>query len=186
MASYRMKQLPNALSILRIPLGLSLLVFPVLSSGVMALYLLCCLTDVLDGFLARRLNAQSELGARLDSAADFLLVAVLIWKLWPFVSPTVYEGLWVAAIALIRLSAAVTARLRFGVLGFLHTWGNKLTGILLGFYPFSLFLLDVGWQLYVLLAVATLSAVEELLIEVCAAHWSADRKSLFLMYPLRK
>ena len=183
--SHRVKQLPNALSAARIFLGLALLLLPALSPGFMALYLLCCLTDVLDGALARRLDARSERGARLDSAADLILVAVLIWKLWPVLVLTVYEVFWIATIALIRLSAAVTARLRFGVFGFLHTWGNKLTGMLLGLYPFTLLLTDEGWPLHVLLAFASVSAVEELLIELRAADWNADRRSLFLMHLFR-
>lgn len=181
----KVNQLPNALSLLRIPLGLALLLLPAMSPGFMALYLLCCLTDVLDGALARRLDARSEMGARLDSAADLILVAVLIWKLWPVLALTAHEMVWIAAIALIRLSAAVTARLRFGVFGFVHTWGNKLAGMLLGLYPFILLLTDAGWPLYVLLAVAGASAVEELLVELRAADWNADRRSLFRMHPFR-
>ena len=184
--SNRVKQLPNALSALRIPLGLVLLLIPAMSPGFMTLYLICCLTDVLDGALARKLDAQSELGTRLDSAADLILVVVLLWKLWPVILPTTHEVLWIAAIALIRFSAAVTAHLRFGTFGFLHTRGNKLTGIFLMLYPFSLLLTDAGWTLYILLVFASVSAVEELLIELFTADWNADRRSLISVNSLRK
>ena len=43
-------------------------------------------TDAIDGFLARRLNWQSELGARLDSWGDFttyITVPLGAWWLWP-------------------------------------------------------------------------------------------------------
>ena len=33
-------------------------------------YTLCGITDVLDGFVARKLHTESELGSKLDSVAD--------------------------------------------------------------------------------------------------------------------
>lgn len=75
-------RLPSLLTAARFPLALGLLAAEV-STRFLALYLLCCLTDVLDGLAARRLNACSAFGARLDSAADLAVTAVLVWRLWP-------------------------------------------------------------------------------------------------------
>lgn len=174
-----MKHLPNLLTAARLPLALAMLFFPALSAGFIALYLLCCLTDVLDGYFARRLNVQSEAGARLDSMADLLLTAVLIWMLWPVVSPGAGLMLWIAGIAIVRFLAAASAALRFGVFGFLHMWGNKLTGVLIALYPLSLLLTRSRWPLYLLCTAATLSALEELAIELTAKEWHADRKGIF-------
>lgn len=173
------KCLPNLLSGIRVPLSLILLLFPALSGGFLALYLVCCLTDALDGFLARRLDARTELGARLDSAADFVLVAVLLWKLWPVVAPDAVIVLCTAAVALVRIAAAVTALLRFGTFGFVHTRANQLTGVLLALYPLILRLTPSRWPLYGLLVQAGISAVEELIIELCAQRWEPDRKGLY-------
>lgn len=174
------KHLPNLLSAVRIPLALTLLFFQSLSAGFMVLYLACCITDALDGFLARRLDARTEFGARLDSAADFVLVVILLWKLWPVVAPDITIVVWVAAIVFARLGAAVTARLRFGRFGFLHTWANKLTGVMLALYPLILLLTFNRWPLYFLLTAASISAIEELVIELHAKCWDPDRKSLMI------
>ena len=111
-----LSQLPNAISILRI-----LLVFPtawLLWSGsyVEALVLMAIAgtSDALDGWLARRFDWISELGATLDPVADKLLVAAM------FVIFTLqgHLPLWVALIVLGRdliiLAGAVVYRLLFG------------------------------------------------------------------------
>ncbi|MCI2105795.1 MAG: CDP-alcohol phosphatidyltransferase family protein [Intestinimonas sp.] len=173
------KRLPNILTALRFPLALGLLPAEALSATFLVLYLLCCLTDALDGYFARRFGAYSDTGARLDSAADFLLVAVLIFKLWPVIMPGAGLALWIAGVALVRFAAALTARIRFGRLGFLHTFGNKLTGVLLALYPLALMLTQSRWVLLVILFAASLSAVEELFIELTAAEWDPNRAFLF-------
>lgn len=47
-------------------------------------FALACLTDALDGALARRLHAESKLGGLLDASADFYLVfstsVFLVWS----------------------------------------------------------------------------------------------------------
>ena len=48
-----------------------------------ALFALAALTDALDGFLARYLDATSDLGANLDLWADKLLVAAFFIGIWP-------------------------------------------------------------------------------------------------------
>ena len=65
------KRLTNLLTLLRLPLTLCLLPMRALSPAFLAMYLLCGVTDVLDGALARRFNVCSDTGVRLDSAADF-------------------------------------------------------------------------------------------------------------------
>lgn len=173
------KHLPNILTAARVPLAVAMLFVKTLSWAFLTLYLLCGLTDILDGFFARKFGVQSRLGARLDSAADLVLIAVLIWKLWPVIAPGTGIIVWIAAVAAVRFAAAITARLRFGIFGFLHTWGNKLSGFLIILYPVVLRLTTARWVLYVILIVSTVSALEELFIELSAESWEPDRKGLF-------
>ena len=72
--------IPNALSVLRIVLTP---VFTVLylrghTEAAVATLLLCALTDVLDGYIARRYNMITELGKALDPAADKLIQAAMM------------------------------------------------------------------------------------------------------------
>ncbi len=73
-------QLPNALSVTRVVFGIILIKF--CPQGALLFVILFCaaISDALDGFIARRLGVQSEIGAVLDLAADgiFFLCALLL------------------------------------------------------------------------------------------------------------
>jgi cardiolipin synthase len=73
-----LRYLPNSLTILRlllaIPLGLLILQQDFLWA--LGVGVLAGVTDALDGFAARRLNAFSRLGAALDPIADKVLITV--------------------------------------------------------------------------------------------------------------
>lgn len=75
--------IPNIVTLIRIaiiPLLVIVFYLPFQSSSILAaiIFLLACLTDWLDGYLARRLNQTSRLGAFLDPVADKLIVVVAL------------------------------------------------------------------------------------------------------------
>jgi len=76
--------IPNLLSIIRIGL-----VYPLLNNIYLLnykvsliIFVVASITDALDGYLARKLNWQSELGKILDPVADKLLLSGTIFVLW--------------------------------------------------------------------------------------------------------
>lgn len=76
-------QIPNILTLLRIALIPVLVVlyfldFPLRNEFVVGTFILAAFTDWLDGFLARKLNAASALGAFLDPVADKLIVSTAL------------------------------------------------------------------------------------------------------------
>ncbi len=87
-----MKWLPNAVSISRLALAplIGYLIWAGLAKGVanrelewaFGLFVFSALTDWLDGFLARKLDAKSELGGKLDLWGDKILVGITLFALW--------------------------------------------------------------------------------------------------------
>ncbi|AIQ59343.1 CDP-alcohol phosphatidyltransferase family protein [Paenibacillus borealis] len=174
-----MKLIPNCLTLSRIGLALLLLGLEPLGTGFTTVYILCGITDMLDGPIARMTGTTSSLGAKLDSLADMTLVGASLYTLYPFLGLTRGGLLWITLIALIRGASMLTALRRFRTYGSIHTYGNKLAGLLLFITPLLLpHIHQVVWTA-VVCAVATLSAVEEFVILLSSSQLQLDRKGLF-------
>ena len=51
-------------------------------------YIYCGISDILDGFIARKTKNESEIGAKLDSVSDIIFVVVAMIKILPFLNLT--------------------------------------------------------------------------------------------------
>ena len=174
-----MKHIPNIISMSRIILLIVLFFVFHNVSLFIVLYIICGLSDILDGYVARKTNTQSELGARLDSIADFILfvvitVAVIIWmgnKIFIFLPLIIIT-------AVIRCANIAIAAYKYHSFAMLHTWGNKLTGLLLFITPLFIMYhrLEFPWLVCV---IALLTAVEESVIHITSVSLNINRRSIF-------
>ncbi len=121
----------NLLSASRIVLCLPLLLVDAMTMPFWTLYVIAGLTDMLDGFLARRWRVESKFGARLDSLADFVFVLAVGSKLFPWLKLSTVLWIMIGLIALIKVVNAISSYMVKHKIEFLHTKANKLTGILL-------------------------------------------------------
>ena len=174
--------IPNFLTLLRMALAISLLFFPFLSGWFLFAYLLAGISDILDGFFARRWNVSSSFGAKLDSAADFLLCCVLLYRLLCSYRIPLWITFWIAGIALLRLAALATCYVRFQQFAFLHTYSNKATGFLLLCFPYLLRFFGLTTTAILLCAVASVSALEELLIQLTSCSLQLNRPTIILRF----
>ena len=102
-----MKQIPNLLSVSRIALCLPLLLVDAMTMPFWVLYLIAGLTDILDGFLARRWGVESKFGARLDSLADFVFVLAVGYKLFPYLKLPATLWMMIGLVALVKVINAI-------------------------------------------------------------------------------
>ena len=151
----------NALSALRIVLSVALLVPPVLSPTFLALYATSGLTDMLDGFVARRTRTESELGAKLDSAADLALAVVCLVRILPIVVVPVWLWAWVAFIAAVKVLNVVSGFVMGKRLIMLHTTANKVAGLAAFLVPFAIPTFGIAAPSIPACVLATFAAVQE-------------------------
>ena len=145
----------------RIVLSVALLFCPALSPVFFVLYIAAGITDMIDGAVARRTGTVSAFGARLDTVADIVLVAVCLFKLLPVLDVPVWLCIWIAVIAVIKAANIAVGYLRQKRLISVHSVLNKLTGGLLFAFPLTLAFIDVRYGAAVVCAVATVAAVHE-------------------------
>ena len=112
-------------------LGSVLLAFtPVFSVPFYAVYLICGLSDMVDGTVARKTNSSSSFGAKFDTAADFLFAAILLAKLLPYIPVPGRLLKWMAVIALIKAVNIGLGIIRNRKLVPVHSTMNKVTGLM--------------------------------------------------------
>ena len=151
----------NIITSCRVLCSILMLFFQMTSIPFYVLYLLCGLSDVLDGIIARKTHAVSSFGAKLDTFADFIFVAILLIKIWLEMDVLIWLWIWIIAIGGIKtvnvIGGFVLAK-RFIVE---HTFLNKFTGVLLFLLPFTLVWVDLNYSAMVVCVVATISAIQE-------------------------
>ena len=156
-----MKHLPNAISALRILGAVCLLFFGVESCAFWAIYFVCGLSDMADGYLARRLRCESKTGAMIDSLADLVFVICCCFKLIPALAFPKWLWIWGGVVVAIKIINQISALMMLKKCVFPHTIANKVTGVLLFVgVPLALFLESVV-PMIVITTVATFAAVQE-------------------------
>lgn len=178
-----MRNIPNAISVGRLVCSASL--FFLLSHELLflILYIGCGLSDVLDGYIARKTNTQSELGARLDSLADTVLFVLITFCMIQWLGQEAMKYMpWVLTVAAIRVTSLLIALYKYHTLAFLHTSGNKLTGFMVFLSPLFL-LFGIEPLLYATCVVAIISAVEECVIHLTSRALNTNITSILKLNP---
>ena len=156
-----MKRIPNLLSMSRIVLCLPLLLVDAMTLPFWTLYVIAGLTDMLDGFLARRWGVESKFGARLDSLADFMLVLAVGYKLFPYMKLPTALWMMIGLIALVKMVNAICSYVVRHRIEYLHTKAIKLTGFLLFIGMMIVgqsYFIPVAW---VIACIALFAAIQE-------------------------
>jgi len=174
------RHIPNCITSLRIVGTAAWLFTEPLSRSFYILYFITGLTDVLDGFIARRLHITSEFGAKLDSVADMLFYTVMLSVMFPALWELLPVGIWylLGAVLAVRLTSYAVAAIKFHRFASNHTWLNKITGAVVFAIPFVLLLpcdIPLCWAICITGGVAS---VEELMIHLLSREYNPNVKSI--------
>lgn len=149
--------------------------------GFIVIYIAIGVTDVLDGLIARRFGYESDLGAKLDSIADFMfysIVAFIFLKLH-FSMLQGNQQLVLVALVLLRVLNVFWTKIKYKQVVFVHTVANKVAGVIVYLVPILFLFTEDGGVVWSILIITFLAALEELLITIKCAEPDLNRASIF-------
>nr|WP_303998469.1 CDP-alcohol phosphatidyltransferase family protein [Methanobrevibacter smithii] len=159
-----MKISPNKLSFIRIIFSLLLFFTKPLSYLFFIIYLICSISDVLDGYVARKYNLVTAFGAKLDSIADMTMFLSLIIVLLPVLNFTLEIYVLILIIVILKIASAIYCYIKFKKLSTIHSYLNKITGLLIILIPVLLIFAPSENLIAIICIIATIAAIEEFLI----------------------
>ena len=175
--------IPNLLSAYRI------LAFPVIlwfaltgKQDLFAIFLvISLLTDVADGYIARKMNLESDFGAKLDSWADnftyiLAFTGIFVFKLEDFLPNIVSFLVWMSLL----FSALFFSVIKFGRFPSLHLYSWKIGGYIQGAFFIVLFSYDfITTFYYIMIIWGMLSALEHISIQMIIPEMRSNVKGLY-------
>ena len=178
--------IPNVITSIRIIAAIVLLFLAFPSVPFFIVYGACGLSDALDGFLARKLNASTKFGSILDSISDLIFYTAMAIKLFPTLLSSLNWSHWIFIITpfVCHMLAYLICAIKFKKFSAVHTYANKALGLLVFIFPFF-FIGDIYllYTLYIYIGgvIAIYSGFEIVLIHLIAKRYDERNKSVFLI-----
>lgn len=151
----------NVITCIRIICSFALLLCPVFSVPFYTLYLIAGFSDMIDGTVARKTDTASELGSKLDTVADLVLVIVCLIRLLPVLDFETWMFIWIGIIAIIKvinILSGIIVQKRFVTV---HSVMNKIAGALLFILPLTIEIVELRYSAIVVCIVASFAAIQE-------------------------
>ena len=155
------KYIANIITTLRIIGSISLLFFSLQSSIFYITYLFCGFSDMIDGMIAKKLNAVSEFGSKLDTIADFIFMLICSIKILPIINISIFLWIWIVIIAILKIKNIILGFIYTKKIVDYHTILNKVTGLLLFLLPLTFEFIKLVYSLMFVCIVATIAVIQE-------------------------
>ena len=174
--------LPNLVSSIRILIAplLFYFAFNKLENWFLVALLFSAATDVLDGYLARKLQQITRLGSQLDSWGDFTIystMAVCAWIIWPEIVQR--EILYFSMILFSFLLPVGIGLIKFGSLTSYHTWSVKLAVFVTFIGYITLFSGLADWPFVLASYLCVYAGIEEIVITLASSRERVDVRSIW-------
>ena len=182
--------IPNILSLYRLfVFPLTMLMIALKLELLFSIFLVISLnTDVWDGWIARRFNQETDIGARIDSLADIgvyiaALTGIIVFKLDEIGADSWFFFVFVACYIIVILSPLI----KFGKIQSLHLYSLKLGGYLQGIFFILLFFVDyIPVYFYLMINISLVSFIESLVIQSLIPEMQSNLKGLYWVLKDRK
>ncbi|NNF20456.1 MAG: CDP-alcohol phosphatidyltransferase family protein [Saprospiraceae bacterium] len=143
--------------------------------------LISFLTDAMDGYLARKLNIETQRGAQLDSIGDILTVFIGIVAAFKFEWAFMYKHLLLIIISFaLYFLQLVIAFMRYGMPSSFHTILAKISMVIQSVFLVWICLVGISYALFVAaISFSILEAIEEIALTVKYDKWQPNIKGIF-------
>lgn len=174
---------PNILSLYRLFSFPFILIFVLIGEKNLFVFFICLnlISDLADGWIARRFNQVTEIGAALDSLADTglyfqALAGIFAFKWMDFlphiISFSIFIGLFILA--------DILPLIKFRKYSSYHTYGAKIGGYIKGAFFFILFIFGFyQWFYYIMVITGMIAFAESILITIILKESQTDVKGLY-------
>jgi len=139
-------------------------------------------TDAIDGWLARRFQVISLLGARIDSVADDFTILVAILGI-VYYRPGFLHSEWllVGIMILLYVIQNGIALVRYHKLTSFHTYAAKAAAVFQGIFLVLFFFLPkpVSLLFYITSILTIIDLTEEIMLALALPKWEANVKGLY-------
>lgn len=159
---------PNIISFYRV------ITFPVililaLTGNVQWFVILLCInlvSDIIDGFIARKFNIVTRFGAAIDNLGDIGTYILALYGLFAFKWDSVKPHAWLLFFFLaVFILSYIVALIRFKKIPGLHLYGAVITGYLQGAFFFVLFVWGFNlWFYYIAIGWGALAYIEKIIV----------------------
>ena len=138
-------------------------------------------TDMIDGFLARKLKITSPRGSQLDSLGDQITLGVAFLGLLVFENDFILHNYRIILIPfLLYFIQMLIAFLKFGKATAFHTYLAKLSALTQGvFILWLLFFGPVYWLFYLMIFLGIIETLEEIILIFLYPKWVAGVKGVY-------
>ncbi|MCQ2911580.1 MAG: CDP-alcohol phosphatidyltransferase family protein [Clostridia bacterium] len=177
-----MKNLANYVTLVRILFCLFLLFLYPFSDLFYAIYIVCGFTDIIDGFVARKFDIETDFGARFDSLADIVFVVVSAIKIIPSIFESIDIKLWMFAIfiAIAKLLSMGLVAIKHNTFGLIHSILNKMAGLSLFISPFFLNIMNRNMLVAIICLICSIAALEEVVMNLLHTDLDLNRRGLYI------
>lgn len=157
----KIKIIPNCLTVARMIGSIFILFLKPISTAFIIVYILCGITDILDGLFARQFDAVSKQGAELDSFADAIFIFASLIRLIPLFHFPFWIWIWCIGIAVIKFCTLYENCRKNKCFGFTSNWANKIAGVSLFLTPLLCMLISIQTVACIVGIITTFAAVYE-------------------------
>ena len=178
--------IPNLITSIRI-LGAIFIIFTEpFSLSFYLVYGICGVTDVLDGFIARKFHLESRIGSILDSVSDIVFLGVMGFKIFPKLIELLDLWCWfmIGIPVVLQLAGYIICAIKFKKFSAVHTYANKTMSAAIFVFPFTFIgFIKLIYEIYIGIfgTVAIFAGLEIVLIHLLTKEYSEKNKSIFLL-----